>query len=92
MSDAELRRIVTERDALRRERDEAQRDARELRFLWELRGERANKAEDERDAAVALLRECRDALRYWTNHEYWSETDEDTIARIDAMLGDNKGV
>ena len=66
-------------DAARRERDEAKRDARELRFLWEQRGERANKAEDERDAAVALLREAR----------YWSPSvfSPALRARIDAMLG-----
>ena len=66
-------------DEARRERDEAKRDARELRFLWEQRGERANKAEDERDAAVALLREARD----------WSPSvfSPALRARIDAMLG-----
>lgn len=49
-------RLLDALDEARRERDEAKRDARELRFLWEQRGERANKAEDERDAAMALLK------------------------------------
>lgn len=51
-----LLRLLDALDEARRERDEAKRDARELRFLWEQRGERANKAEDERDAAMALLK------------------------------------
>lgn len=67
-------------DEARRERDEAKRDARELRFLWEQRGERANKAEDERDAAMALLRETRG---YVVGCTY----DKTLLPRIDAMLG-----
>lgn len=78
--------LLDERDALRRERDEAQRDARELRFLWEQRGERANKAEDERDAAVALLRECRELVS-----PPLSGAERRLADRLDALLGGGEG-
>lgn len=82
--------LLDERDALRRERDEAQRDARELRFLWEQRGERANKAEDERDAAMALLRECDEVATSLCGVADLVKHG-DLFARIDAILGGDKG-
>lgn len=87
-----LLRLLDERDALRRERDEAQRDARELRFLWEQRGERANKAEDERDAAVALLRVAKVELENaWRREEWAPDSTADALNRIDALLGGGEG-
>ena len=86
-----LLRLLDALDEARRERDAAKRDARELRFLWEQRGERANKAEDERDAAVALLQRRGRALVAIESIARNSETAGvlPDIARIaaDALLG-----
>lgn len=85
-------RLLDALDEARRERDEAKRDARELRFLWEQRGERANKAEDERDAAVALLRVAKVELENaWRREEWAPDSTADALNRIDALLGGGEG-